>query len=149
MGPLTKLKAILQSNHASITKPRIRVFEILAGSESPLTTRQIHTLAKDLDKVSVYRTIELFETIGVTRRVWNGFKSSIELSDEFSAHHHHFTCSICGTIETIKSEPIEALILELEEKYGFSLNNHTVELSGTCKNCLASGQPRTPQEHKH
>lgn len=135
MGPLGNLKAILQRNGASVTRPRIRVFEILAGASTPLTTRQIHSLAQDLDKVSVYRTIELFEKIGITKRVWNGFKSSIELSEEFSSHHHHFSCTVCGKIESVKSDPIEVIITELEDKYGFKLSQHTIELSGVCKKC--------------
>lgn len=141
MGPLGNLKSMLQKNGASITRPRIRVFEILAGSDTPLTTKQIHALAKDLDKVSVYRTIDLFEKIGVTKRIWNGFKSSIELSDAFSSHHHHFTCSTCNTIISIKSDPIESLIVSLEDTYSFKLQQHTIELSGTCHDCTEATLP--------
>jgi Fur family transcriptional regulator, ferric uptake regulator len=137
MGPLGNLKALLQKNGASITRPRIRVFEILAGSDAPLTTKQIYSRAQDLDKVSVYRTIDLFEKIGITKRVWNGFKSSIELSDEFSPHHHHFTCLVCNKIQSVKSDPLEAIISDMAQNYGFALHQHTMELTGTCKSCIA------------
>ncbi len=140
MGPLGNLKQILTQHKASITRPRIRVFEILASSETPLTTRQILERAPDLDKVSVYRTIDLFEKIGISKRVWNGFKSSIELSDAFSPHHHHFNCIKCGAIQSIESPRIEETLLAIEKEYGFELQQHTVELRGLCQACRPSSE---------
>ena len=140
MGPLGNLKFILQQHKASITRPRIRVFEILAASEQPLTTRQILDKAPDLDKVSVYRTIDLYEKIGVTRRVWNGFKSSIELSDAFSPHHHHFSCLKCGAMMHLQSDELEQTLSQLEQQHHFRLQSHTIELQGLCEQCARNSE---------
>jgi Fe2+ or Zn2+ uptake regulation protein len=71
----------------------------------------------------------------VVDRVWNGFKSRIELSDAFSPHHHHFTCVSCASTVGVESDEIETALQKLENSNGFSLTHHSIELRGFCENC--------------
>lgn len=135
MTPEEKLASLLKKQGFSVTRPRIATFGALLDAHEALTTAQIIEKLPGVDMVSVYRTLQLFEKVGIVHKVWNGFKSKIELSEAFSPHHHHFICNRCGTAVAIKSEGLEASLHALEAKYGFALRQHSVELSGFCKKC--------------
>ncbi len=137
MNPLEQLKQILSGNGYSMTKPRMDVFQDLAEKDQPITIAAVVYNLPDIDRASIYRTIGLFEELGVIHRVWNGFKSKIELSETFSPHHHHFSCNNCGVILALDSERLESSLHDLEAMNGFSLTQHSVELRGICKSCSA------------
>jgi len=135
MQPKEKLIQLLKSRGYSATKARLSVFDALLQAHEAVTPTQLIESVPDSDMVSVYRTIQLFEKIDVIHRVWNGFKSKLELSELFSPHHHHFTCSRCSASIAIKSEDLEHSLHGLEATYGFALREHSVELSGFCREC--------------
>lgn len=131
----SRLKKLLREQGYSITKQRLHIFETLQKTEEPITVVQLSKSLKKVDTVSVYRAIELFEKIGIVQRVWSGFKSKVELSESFSSHHHHFTCLQCGKTIGLKSEMLEADLKTFELEHGFTLIQHSVELSGYCAQC--------------
>ena len=133
-----RLGKLLGEQGYSVTSQRTRVFEALRKAEEPITIIELADRLKNVDKVSVYRTIDLFEKVGVTHRVWTGFKSKIELSEAFSAHHHHFTCIKCGKTIGLKSEKLENHLKDFEQEHDFELVQHSVELSGYCVDCKSS-----------
>lgn len=131
-----QLKNMLSLKAYSLTKPRKEVFELLVKKDKPMTVAGIAGTLKNIDRASVYRTITLFEELGIAHRIWNGFKSRIELSEAFSPHHHHFTCNTCGAIIALDSERLENSLHELENDMGFRLTSHSVELRGECGGCI-------------
>lgn len=135
MNPLDQVRQILSSKGYSMTQPRAVVFEILATNDRPITVAALIQQLPEVDRASIYRTVGLFEELGILHRVWTGFKSKVELSETFSPHHHHFSCNNCGTIIALDSELLENSLHELETANGFRLTQHTVELRGTCKAC--------------
>lgn len=135
MDHTTRLKKILEQHGRSVTRQRLRAFTALQEADEPITTVQLATRLSGLDKVSVYRTVELFQEIGIVHRVWTGFKSKIELAEAFSTHHHHFSCTKCGATIAVESQPLEKSLHDLESKHGFELTQHSVELSGFCAKC--------------
>lgn len=132
-----KFVNLLRKQNYSVTKPRVETFKVLLHAQEALTVTQIIEKLPGVDMVSVYRNLLLFEKAGIVHRVWNGLKSKIELSENFSPHHHHFTCSQCGSSVAIKSDDLERSLDALENIYSFSLLQHSVELVGYCKECLA------------
>lgn len=135
MSSHDKLRQALTDHGYKITSARKRVYTVLANATQPLTSAEMINMAKDIDKVSVYRTIELFDSLGITHRTWNGFKSKIELSDPFSPHHHHFTCRKCASVISFKSKAIEETLTAIEKTMNLSIHSHLVELTGICGNC--------------
>jgi Fur family ferric uptake transcriptional regulator len=138
------LKKILRNNNYSVTKTRRIVFELLEG-KPPQTMRELIEAARStVDRVSVYRIIELYETLGIVHRVTIGWKYKLELSDIFLAHHHHICCLTCGKIVTIKDEEsLENSIRALSEASGFTLKHHQLEMQGYCDTCTKTRQTRT------
>lgn len=149
MEPNDKLKSLLKNKGYSVTKPRITIFNVLMDAHEALTVAQIIEKTTEVDMVSVYRTLQLFEKTGVVHRVWNGFKSKIELSEDFSPHHHHFTCSGCGSSVAIKSDDLERSLHALENVYGFDLRQHSVELGGYCGTCQSKSAEYQKNIEKH
>ncbi len=135
MEPVDKLKLLLKNQGYSVTRPRLVVFQALIEAHESITIPQIIEKSVGIDMVSVYRTLQLYEKTGIVHRIWNGFKSKIELSEDFSPHHHHFTCTKCGSSIVVKSDNLERSLHSLEGVYGFSLQRHSVELSGYCAKC--------------
>ncbi len=135
MQPEDKLPEILARTGHKTTTVRKRIYSLLLDVDQPLSNSELVKLASDLDKVSVYRTIALFESIGVIHRIWNGFKSKIELDEELSPHHHHFSCTICGRVSSFDDEELEKTLAQIALKLGVSVKRHLIELSGTCSSC--------------
>jgi len=85
----------LADNQQSLTKPRQRVFNALQHHTS-LTMPELTDACQDVDRASVYRTVTLFEKLGIVIRIPTGWKYRLELGEAFHEHHHHATCDRCG-----------------------------------------------------
>lgn len=87
-----------------------------------------------IDKVTVYRKLELLLSLGVIREVLlSGEKKYYELA---SKHHHHLVCLSCDRVtDWVPDESV----LKKEEKRlkrrGFHVEYHSLELFGVCKRC--------------
>lgn len=131
-----KLITTLKNNGYSLTKTRQALFSALLSGK-PRTMRELTLdLASVMDRASIYRTVALFEELGIVVRVQQGWKYKVELSDKFSPHHHHLNCTQCGKILSF-NEPagFEKIINNLAEAHLFHLSGHTLELQGLCHNC--------------
>jgi Fe2+ or Zn2+ uptake regulation protein len=130
------LQRVLKDSGYSITAARKTVCELLWKQE-PLSMRELAVRSKGrLDRASLYRTIDLFERLGLVERIYIGWKYKIELSDIFAHHHHHISCLECGKIVAITEEAeIEQLITDLAGKHGFTAKSHQLEVRGLCEQC--------------
>lgn len=132
------IEKALKQHRVSFTKPRKQVYEVLAHSE-PLTMQELIASLPQLDKTTVYRTITLFEGIGVVQRLQIGWKYKLELSNEYQDHHHHITCTSCGqTVALPEDEIIEQRLLALARTQGFEPKDHQLEVRGLCPMCRES-----------
>jgi Fur family ferric uptake transcriptional regulator len=91
--------------------------------------------ADSIDKVTVYRTMDLFRKLGLVQEMGAGRNRLFELSDDYHAHHHHFTCTECGAISDFDSESIEVDLHRIGERRGFSIRSHQLEVTGVCNRC--------------
>lgn len=99
-----------------------------------------------IDRASLYRTITLFEKLGIVHRIYIGWKYKVELSDVFLHHHHHISCVTCGRIVALKEESqIEALLSQLARRYDFEAQGHQLEIQGICSDCRANNRAATEQ----
>jgi Fe2+ or Zn2+ uptake regulation protein len=133
------LRKILEDNHYKITRARLLIFKLLRNNEPQTITRLVAASTKKIDRVSVYRVINLYERLGVVKRINIGWKYRLELSEIFLDHHHHISCLGCGRVVAIKEDvEIEKLIEKLGKTSGFVLKSHQLELQGYCNQCRKS-----------
>lgn len=133
---MSRFQQILSDNGYRVTMAREATFKLLL-SPQPQSMNELLAKAKDsIDRVSVYRNIELFEKIGIVHRIYVGWKYKLELTDEFVAHHHHLSCLKCGKIIDIGDERhIDEFIEKITDTYGFQPRRHQFEVDGYCKEC--------------
>lgn len=133
--PTNTLTKTLKVKGYSISAPRKIVFEALQHQE-PQSMRQVVAACKNIDRASVYRTIALFENLGIVQRLQMGWKYRLELSDAFHEHHHHMHCTNCGkTIALPEDLDLEKRLREVAASFNFKLQTHQLELSGLCQVC--------------
>ncbi len=128
--------AILKQRGYSLTAGRLLVFQRL-WHQPPIDIGSLYRqLESQLDRASLYRTIRLFEQLGIVHRISIGWKYKIELAEAFSHHHHHLTCTECGRIiAVIEDEVIEKQINQLAIKHQIRLVSHQLEIQGICRKC--------------
>jgi Fur family ferric uptake transcriptional regulator len=92
-----------------------------------------------VDRASVYRTISLFEKLGIVQRLQIGWKYKLELSDRFHHHHHHLTCLKCGRTFSLPSDStLEQRLKILATGQNFRMSGHQLEIQGRCESCQKS-----------
>lgn len=131
-----KLNHILKAGGHRTTQARRLIFQLLVGSD-PLSIGQLLKKAGDkIDRVTLYRNVELFEKLGIVHRIHIGWKYKVELSDAFIEHHHHLSCLKCGKIIAIEDEKhIDEFIEKLANKFSFTPRRHQFEIDGYCLHC--------------
>ena len=134
-------EAILKQAGQSITKPRQAVFETLAHTDEPLKNGEIAKRTPGIDRASVYRTLELFATLGITTTTIRGWTPLTELAEPFKPHHHHIVCTQCGHVEAIENDTLEDVLGLIATRHQFTLERHLVELSGICATCRTDNRP--------
>lgn len=134
---INNFRQIITNNGYRLTTAREATFRLLVSSE-PQSIGEILVDAKraNVDRVSIYRNIKLFEKLGIVHRIYIGWKYKLELSDEFIEHHHHLSCLECGKVIDIEDEKhIDEFIDSVANKVGFVPRRHLFEVDGYCKDC--------------
>lgn len=127
--------AILREHGSSSTQQRHALFELLIDQE-PMSMHELVIKAESvMDRASVYRTVELFEKIGIVQRINIGWKYKLELSDKFAEHHHHLTCLQCKQVIPINENELEVFMAKVAAGHNFQPLEHQVEIQGYCQNC--------------
>ena len=58
---------------------------------------------------------------------------------DVDTHHHHLVCRQCLRTEEIEARAVEKWVHSLGKNYGFTDLEHSIEVYGTCAECVASG----------
>ena len=138
-----KPREILSNNNISITNPRLLVIEELLSTKKPIAIEELQIKLKDKVAVStLYRVISDLKSINILEEISSPDNiTMVELSLVDTTHHHHMFCENCGDVIDIElSEEFENKldneIKALENKLQVKINDHGLELLGSCKACL-------------
>jgi Fur family ferric uptake transcriptional regulator len=130
----------LKLTHArySLTRPRRLLFEVMQKHQALSMSELTKLCVPTIDRSSLYRAVALFEKLGIVQRIHIGWKHRLELSDDFSPHHHHAICERCGKVlDTREHAELEYELAVLARHYGFTPTIHQLEIRGICGNCSA------------
>jgi Fur family ferric uptake transcriptional regulator len=134
----SELEVIFAREQLRMTEPRQAIFEIMRSSEVPLSISDITKKCSQIDRVSVYRTLELFVRLAIAEVVPTGWKQRYELTSPFKSHHHHLYCTSCGNLVDIHSKKLEQIVATIARDYDFAPSEHKFEVSGLCTACRAN-----------
>jgi Fur family transcriptional regulator, ferric uptake regulator len=139
---INKLKENLKAKGYKLTPQRRAIVDIIIENEGKhLTAEEIYDLVKvdtpEIGLATVYRTIILLEEMGIISRLDIGDGCSrYELVHEEENHqHHHLICTTCGKVMEVEDDLLEALEQNVESKYKFQIQNHSVKFFGLCSDC--------------
>lgn len=110
----------------------------VAGAERALTPIEVYDIARQqnpaLGLVTVYRTLEKLEELHLIQRVHQpqGCQAFIAASQ---AHQHLLLCEGCGQVKFFEGDDLDSLITAIEEKTGYQIREHWLQLFGLCNNC--------------
>ena len=126
-----------------LTTGRRLLLEALGRAGRPVTTSELITDGTRLPQSTTYRNLALFEQVGIVHRVTgSGDFARYELAEEFTGHHHHLVCKLCGAVEDFEaSKQVEQGLAEAISKFetgtGFRAESHRLDLLGTCASCVS------------
>jgi Fe2+ or Zn2+ uptake regulation protein len=126
------------------TPSRRALVETLAAAGRPLNIPEILAANPSVPQSSAYRNITALVDAKALRRVaGNDDHGRFELAEDLAGHHHHLICATCGRILDIGTSPrLERALAEAgrvaEEETGFSVDDHRMDLVGTCRECRAA-----------
>jgi Fe2+ or Zn2+ uptake regulation protein len=100
-----KLEQILKKRSYSVSSPRQVVFEALQNMEPQSMRELLAACQPKIDRATLYRTINLFEKLGIVQRLQIGWKYKLELSNAFQEHHHQVEIrGLCKTCQQKKTQ---------------------------------------------
>jgi Fur family ferric uptake transcriptional regulator len=132
---------LLQDSELEPTPKRLQVLEVIGSNNSPLSAQQIfETLSRtgNINRVTVYRILDLFVDKGLVDRISGGGRSfvyGLAPNDNHPAHPH-FYCRNCGSLECLNPESLNVDLQTMQRTFPGIIENVEVRVDGVCKNCL-------------
>jgi len=130
--------AQLRTNGYRLTEARRVVVDVIQKSRQALTPVQVFDRARkkyrELGLVSVYRTLEKLEGLGLVQRVHQpqGCQAFITAG---TGHQHLLLCQKCGEATLFEGDDLEGLMTSIARRTGYQINDHWLQLFGLCENC--------------
>jgi len=131
-------RSLFKEKKLSLSHPRLLIFQELSNASSPLSPLEIYqNLLKKKKKVgltSIYRSLELFESLGFVFKIVNGSNVKYKLC-ELENHHHHIVCKACGNVVELNFCDISDWSKKVTESTGYEVVDHQLNFYGFCKSC--------------
>ena len=129
---------LFKEKKLSLSHPRLLIYQELSNASTPLSPLEIYqNLLKKKKKVgltSIYRSLDLFESLGMVFKVVNGSSFRYKLC-ELENHHHHIVCKACGNVVELNFCDISNWSKKVTESTGFQVVDHQLNFYGFCKAC--------------
>ena len=131
----------LRTRGYRVTRPRRAVWQVLAGAQAHLTVEQIaEAVAADghrADLASVYRTLGLFEELGLARVTRLGGEDAGRWELAHPDEHFHLVCERCGDVDHHVGSLVAQVREHLDVEHGFEVRRVQLVVSGRCPACRA------------
>jgi Fur family ferric uptake transcriptional regulator len=123
-----------------VTGPRLAVLQAATAQQGAFSVQEIEQwlTARGASPgiASIFRTVRLLCDLNLLQRI-HGLDECHRYSLGKS-HSHHLVCTSCGAMERFDTCGVQELVRQLEERTGFRITAHLVELFGLCPRCLAA-----------
>jgi Fur family ferric uptake transcriptional regulator len=135
------LIARLKEEGLRATTQRRVIVEALLAQPDHITaedlTREVQDLHPEVHLATVYRTLEVLESVGALYRLSVGHGPTQWHLTERS--HQHLICESCGEVEEVSSPAFARLAAALAKDHGFRADIRHVAINGLCARCATSG----------
>ncbi|MEA1974108.1 MAG: Fur family transcriptional regulator [Bacillota bacterium] len=140
---LDKIYTIIGKSEYKLTTQRKNIIDIILKNEDKhFNCEDIYDEIREIDSniglATIYRTLKIFVGLDILTELNFGdgsIRYDIKCLND-GHNHHHLVCTKCGKIIEVKDDSLEDLEREIEEIYGFQVENHKCKFTGICKDCL-------------
>src|SRR5919112_1741096 len=136
IGVSQELTTALRDRGMRVTPQRVVLHRALRELDRHVTADELLDAVSDrLPSISlptIYATLELFEELGMVRRVQ---RAGTTLFDPRTDAHHHLVCTVCGSIEDLDSELETATLERAADRRGFASERIEAVVHGRCAAC--------------
>ena len=142
------IKRLFKDKNLRLSHPRLLVYQELFDSRSPLSPQELYrSLLKKQRKVgltSIYRSLDLFEFLGIVFKIINGTSVKYKLCQS-EDHHHHIVCKACGDVVELDFCDISDWSKKVTESTGYQVVDHQLNFYGFCKTCKPLQNPQSAE----
>jgi Fe2+ or Zn2+ uptake regulation protein len=136
-----ELTAVLHARGQRVTPQRLILHRLLRAGPQHLTAEELLAHSRpQLPNVSlptVYATLDLFEELGVIRRVAG--TGPAQVYDSRAERHHHLRCVRCGAVSDLDADIDVRAAARAAEGRGVVPERVEVAVTGLCRACAAAG----------
>jgi len=122
-----------------LTRQRAAVSAALDSIDDFRSAQELHDLLKRrgdaVGLATVYRTLQALADAGEIDVLRTDDGEAIYRRCS-SGHHHHLVCRECGRTVEVEGPAVERWAAAIARQHGFSDVSHTIEVFGTCADCL-------------
>ncbi len=135
---MTNVTSALERAAERLTEPRRQVAKLIDGRPGHFTAADLLADAaaaqRPIGRATVFRSLELFAQLGVLERLDlpSGEHAYVACAPR---HHHHVICSRCGRAAEVPDLGLAEVLREAGRQTGFEIDEHRLELYGTCSDC--------------
>ncbi len=128
----------LRAHGHKLTQPRRAILHALMHAHKPLSPAEVLTCGQaeyaELGLVTVYRTLEILEQIGLVRpvHVTDGCHGYVLATP---GHTHHLVCEQCHAVVEIVGCALGDFLQHVAKRTGYAVTGHWLEISGLCADC--------------
>jgi Fur family ferric uptake transcriptional regulator len=134
--------SFLEASGLGHTPNRQRVLEVIGNHSRPLSAQQIFDILRltdNINRVTVYRILDLLVEKGLVDRISGGGRSFVYglAPNENHPAHPHFFCKSCGNLECLNPQSLNVDLQPMQHTFAGLIENVEVRVDGVCKNCLS------------
>lgn len=138
---LQQVEDYCQQAGIQFTPLRKTLLTLIYTQKKHLTAYELLALLREINpkaqSMTVYRTLDFLQEQQLIHRIAS---KSTYVACCLSEHHHQaqiLLCEQCGEAEEIDVASFKKAMKKLADEYEFQLSEKPVELTGTCKSCVA------------
>ncbi len=129
---------------ARLTELRRRVLALIWESHAPVGAYAIMEMLRREGRrampPTVYRALDFLQEQGLVHRIAS-LNAFIGCSHPADAHAIQYViCRRCGTVAEIENSAIGGAVAASARELGFDMTGQTVEIAGTCRDCLGTAK---------
>lgn len=140
---MNTISNILKQSKLSVTANRQKILQLFFENNGALAHADIEKKnGKDIDRVTVYRTLQSFVEKGIIHTIPtsdNSIKYALCKDECEEGHHHdhhiHLVCNICHITFCLDN----VVTPEIKLPQGYTMIQADVVVKGICKNCNKPG----------
>lgn len=132
------LEARVRGAGYKLTRARRAVISAVVGSDGAPSATDILLEAKrhcpGIGLATVYRTLDILDRVRGAERVHrpDGYSGFVACP---ASDHHHVVCRVCGRVAEFYGCTVAEMIPSVGAQTGFTVEDHMLELVGTCGAC--------------